>query len=139
MYRQRLILLLLILAPFRVNGQSYYFTHYQVENGLSNNAVICSLQDRQGFLWFGTKDGLNRFDGYSFKVFRNDADDPKSIGSNFIYCLHEDPKGGLWVGCDRGLFRYEAATESFRRITADRKSTRLNSSHERLSRMPSSA
>lgn len=105
---------LLSLSPLL--GQSYYFTHYQVENGLSNNAVICTLQDRKGFLWFGTKDGLNRFDGYSFKVFRNQAGDPKSIGSNFIYSLHEGDDGVLWVGCDRGLFAYDATTESFRII-----------------------
>src|SRR3546814_9928447 len=55
-----------------VYSQPYYFTHYQVENGLSNNAVLCSAQDAMGFMWFGTKDGLNRFDGYSFKVFHSD-------------------------------------------------------------------
>jgi ligand-binding sensor domain-containing protein/signal transduction histidine kinase len=110
--------LLLILALFHfsaamLNGQSYYFRHYQVENGLSNNAVICSVQDKQGFLWFGTKDGLDRFDGYSFKVFRNDPDDKGSIGSNFIHCLYEDRNGILWVGTENGLFKYNAATESF--------------------------
>ncbi len=111
-----IILSLLVMGLQPVMAQSYYFTHYQVENGLSNNAVICSLQDHQGFLWFGTKDGLNRFDGYSFKVFRNDPDDPQSIGSNFIYSLFEDRKGILWVGCDRGLFTYDANTETFRRV-----------------------
>ena len=79
-----LALLALIAGPALL-GQSWYFHHLQVENGLSNNAVICSLQDKRGFLWFGTKDGLDRFDGYSFKVFRNDPDDSTSIGSNFIH------------------------------------------------------
>lgn len=110
----------LLLISFLIfsygNGQSYYFTHYQVENGLSNNAVICSLQDRNGFLWFGTKDGLNRFDGYSFKIFRNEAGDSNTVGSNYIYSLHEDKAGVLWVGCDRGLFSYDATTESFRKV-----------------------
>ena len=109
-------LLVFVFGYGRANGQSWYFTHYQVENGLSNNAVICSLQDHKGFMWFGTKDGLNRFDGYSFKIFRNDAGDPNSIGSNFIYSLHEDKAGVLWVGCDRGLFAYNATTESFTRV-----------------------
>ena len=69
-------------------GQSYYFRHYQVENGLSNNATICSLQDKKGFLWFGTKDGLDRFDGYSFKIFRTSPDDHRSIGGKPLggYC-----------------------------------------------------
>lgn len=84
-----------------------------MENGLSNNAVICSLQDKKGFLWFGTKDGLNRFDGYSFKIFRTDADKPGSIGNNFIHSLYEDENGILWVGTESGLYQYNAATESF--------------------------
>lgn len=110
-----LVLLLCLPARFLV-AQSYYFNHYQVENGLSNNAVICSIQDSNGFLWFGTKDGLNRFEGYTFKIFRNDPDDSLSIGSNFIYSLHEDRDGVLWVGCDRGLFKYNALMETFSRV-----------------------
>lgn len=96
-----------------VQGQSYYFRHYQVESGLSNNAVICSVQDKQGFLWFGTKDGLNRFDGYSFKVFRANPDKQGSIGGNFIHSLYEDRNGVLWIGTEKGLYRYDATTESF--------------------------
>jgi ligand-binding sensor domain-containing protein/signal transduction histidine kinase len=84
-----------------------------VENGLSNNAVICSAQDKKGFLWFGTKDGLDRFDGYSFKVFRNDPDEKGSIGSNFIHSLYVDPNDVLWVGTEKGLYKYNATTESF--------------------------
>jgi ligand-binding sensor domain-containing protein len=85
-----------------------------VENGLSNNATICSLQDTKGFLWFGTKDGLDRFDGYSFKIFRNSTEDSGSIGSNFIHSLYEDPRGILWVGTENGLYQYDAVTESFK-------------------------
>ena len=107
------IVLLLLLPVHNLIAQSYYFNHYQVEDGLSNNAVICSIQDKNGFLWFGTKDGLNRFEGYSFKVFRNNGDDSLTIGSNFIYSLHEDSEGNLWVGCDRGLYLYNPIMESF--------------------------
>ncbi len=71
------------------------------------------MQDKQGFLWFGTKDGLDRFDGYSFKIFRNDPDDKGSIGSNFIHCLYEDPAGTLWAGTENRLYQYNATTESF--------------------------
>ena len=95
------------------NGQSWYFRQYQVENGLSNNATICSIQDKKGFVWFGTKDGLNRFDGYSFKVFRTEPNNKNSIGSNFIHCLYEDPTGILWVGTENGLYQYDASTEQF--------------------------
>ncbi len=87
------ILAFLLCIQNKGFGQSYYFRHYQVENGLSNNAVICSLQDKKGFLWFGTKDGLNRFDGYTFKIFRNNSTDSQSIGNNFIHCIYEDKQG----------------------------------------------
>jgi ligand-binding sensor domain-containing protein/signal transduction histidine kinase len=94
-------------------AQSVSFMHYQVESGLSNNAVLCSLQDNNGFMWFGTKDGLNRFDGYTFKVFRNDPANTKSIGNNIIYCLYQDDNGHMWVGTDRGIYQYNALAESF--------------------------
>jgi signal transduction histidine kinase/ligand-binding sensor domain-containing protein len=67
-------------------------------------------------MWFGTKDGINRFDGISFKVFRPDPADSNSLGNNFAYSLHEDKRGILWVGTREGLYRYNAATENFRFI-----------------------
>jgi len=75
------------------------------------------LQDSKGFMWFGTKDGLNRYDGYSFKTFQHIQTDSKSIGSNFIRCLYEF-NNYIWVGTDTGLFRYEELTESFQLIDA---------------------
>jgi ligand-binding sensor domain-containing protein/signal transduction histidine kinase len=93
-------------------SQPYNFRHYQVENGLSNNAVICSVQDTKGFLWFGTKDGLNRYDGYSFKVFRSE-DKKESLGNNFIHSLYEDGNGKLWVGTEKGLYAYDPLLEQF--------------------------
>ncbi|WP_449439428.1 ligand-binding sensor domain-containing protein [Pedobacter steynii] len=107
------ILSILIGTVVSTLGQSYTFRHYQVENGLSYNSVICSLQDKKGFLWFGTKDGLNRFDGYTFKIFRNDPDNPKSIGNNFIHSLYEDKDQNIWVGTLIGLYRYNPLNESF--------------------------
>ena len=65
-------------------------------------------------MWFGTKDGLNRFDGYTYKVFRNGPGDKNSIGSNFIFSLYQDKKGTLWVGTERGLYAYDDNTESFK-------------------------
>jgi len=115
-------LLLLVVSLFALaNGavcQPYYFTHYQVENGLSNNAVMCSLQDRQGFMWFGTRDGLNRFDGLTFKIFRTDPTDSGSIGSNSITCLYEDESGRIWAGTEKGLFQYDGRTETFTQLKA---------------------
>ncbi len=106
-------LLLLIGLTSKLHTQPYYFRHYQVENGLSNNAAITCLQDKKGFIWFGTKDGLNRFDGYSFKIFRNDPQEKGTIGNNFIHCLWEDNRGVLWVGTEKGLYSYNDETETF--------------------------
>jgi len=97
-----------------VYGQ--YFRHYTVEDGLSNNIVFSSLQDRRGFMWFGTRDGLNRFNGYSFKVFRHDPADTTSLGSNFINCLYQDKQDRLWVGTGNGLYQYRPDQEDFRLI-----------------------
>ncbi|MEI6950636.1 two-component regulator propeller domain-containing protein [Paraflavisolibacter sp. H34] len=99
-------------------GQPYYFRQYSVENGLSHNAVLCSLQDKRGFMWFGTKDGLNRFDGYTFKVFRKTAGKPGSIGNNSIHALYEDRLGTLWVATDEGLYQFFEKTEKFRLMPA---------------------
>jgi ligand-binding sensor domain-containing protein/signal transduction histidine kinase len=117
-YRFIWIIVFILATHHGSFGQSHYFRHYQVENGLSNNAVICSLQDRMGFLWFGTKDGLNRFDGYSFKVFRSQANKPGSVGSNFIHALYEDEKGLLWIGTEKGLYRYNPLSENFLAVEA---------------------
>ena len=95
-----------------VQAQDYYFMHYQVENGLSNNTVLSSLQDEDGFLWFGTKDGLNRFDGYRFKTYRGNSDPIHSLGSNYIQTLHEY-KGIIWVGTDKGLYKYDKKSDRF--------------------------
>lgn len=94
-------------------AQSYYFRHYQVEQGLSHNTVFCSGQDKRGFFWMGTKDGLNRFDGYSFKIFRNDPDDSTSLGDNFIRSLFICNSDTLYVGTRNGLYRYNSVMENF--------------------------
>ncbi|RCH53860.1 hybrid sensor histidine kinase/response regulator [Mucilaginibacter hurinus] len=106
-------LFFVIVATGRGRAQSYDFRGFQVEHGLSSNSVTSSIQDKQGFVWFGTKDGLNRFDGYLFKVFRNEAHDSLSISNNYIYCLHADTDDVLWVGTDRGLCRYDPVLEQF--------------------------
>lgn len=99
---------------YEINGQSaYHFKHYQVENGLSNNTVLCSQQDANGFMWFGTLDGLNRFDGYRFKTFRHQPQDSLSLGNNSIYSLYADKQGNVWVGTHKGLYAFNPDDETF--------------------------
>ncbi len=107
------IVLYFVLLTVSGKSNPLYFRHYQVENGLSHNTVFCVAQDNKGFMWFGTKDGLNRFDGYNFKVYRNKAGDPKSLGSNLISNLFVDSKGILWISTLNGVYTYNNINESF--------------------------
>lgn len=108
------ITLLLLLFPCFLKGEeSYYFQRFGVENGLPQNTVSCILQDKQGFMWFGTKDGLSRYDGYTFKTFKHDKKNKNSIGNNFIWSLYQDESDVIWVGTDAGVYVYHPETESF--------------------------
>ena len=93
--------------------EHYYFKNLSIRNGLSQNTVNAILQDRKGFMWLGTKDGLNRYDGLSFRKFKHDAADPRSIGNSFITSLYEDFNGNIWVGTDAGVYIYYPEKEAF--------------------------
>lgn len=94
-------------------NDSYYFKNYQVQNGLSSNTITTILQDKKGFMWIGTRNGLNRFDGNTFKVFHNVLSDVQSLGSNSIFSLFEDEKEQLWVGTYSGIYLYNPKQERF--------------------------
>jgi len=101
------------------------FEHLSLEKGLSQSHVNCILQDRHGFLWLGTQDGLNRYDGYRFRVFKHDARDPGSLANNTVWALLEDRDGTLWVGTDGGgLARWDPAAEAFVHHRHDRANPR---------------
>ncbi len=91
----------------------YYFKNLSVQDGLSHNTVNVILQDRQGFMWFGTKDGLNRYDGLSFRKFKHNDFEQRSIGNNFITALYEDEEGNIWIGTDVGLYLYYPEKDYF--------------------------
>ena len=104
--------LLLQLACLSCYGQ-YYFTHYQVDNGLVHNSVSSVLQDKKGLIWIGTRGGLARFDGYTFKTCKNQNNRFGNIGNNIIQVLAEDQKGMIWIGTGKGIFKYDPFKESF--------------------------
>ena len=81
------------------------FDRYTMDDGLSQPQVLTMVQDNRGFMWFGTLGGLNRFDGYEFKHYVHQADDPGSLTSNWIQVLYHDSRGNLWVGTKDGLNR----------------------------------
>lgn len=107
------LLFLYLIGIFPAIAQVYSFRKYQVEDGLSNNTVSSVLQDRKGFVWIGTRDGLNRYDGNHFKIFRYESDKPESLRGDFVHCIVESPEGTIWVGTDKGLFRYDEQKETF--------------------------
>ncbi|MFT4927596.1 MAG: signal transduction histidine kinase/ligand-binding sensor domain-containing protein [Phenylobacterium sp.] len=132
-----MIILLILLSAFvpEVLGSSAPVTRFDrlsVEHGLSQASVLDIVQDHKGFLWFATQDGLNRYDGYSFKVFRHNPDDPHSISDNSINTLFIDSTGLLWIGTlGGGLNRYDANTGQFVHFKHD-SATRNSLSHNNV-------
>ncbi len=99
-------------------GAHLRFEHITIDDGLSQNAGLALLQDRQGYLWIGTQDGLNRYDGYTLTQFKHDPANPASLSHNSIIALYEDRAGYLWIGTwGGGLNRYDPATQQFTRYT----------------------
>ena len=116
----RLTILFLVFNFSLLSAQraNFKFERISVEHGLSQEIVRCILQDSQGFMWFGTNDGLNKYDGYKFTTYRHDPEDSTSLGSNNITALYEDHSGNLWIGTfEGGLNRYDRDKNDFTRYT----------------------
>jgi ligand-binding sensor domain-containing protein len=96
-------------------NQQFSFEHLSVAEGLSQSTVFAIEQDSKGFMWFGTRTGgLNKYDGYTFKVYKNNSDDPYSISGNEILNIFEDSKGRIWIGTRNfGINRFDYKTERF--------------------------
>ena len=88
----------------------YCFRTIDIRNGLSQNSVNRVFQDHMGFMWIGTKDGLNRYDGHSFRIYNNEN---SKLGRSFITAFYEDAEGNLWIGTDGGVYIYHPLSDSF--------------------------
>lgn len=123
--------LFLIVALFSSSPQTFaqpsmFFKRLSEKDGLSQSSTTCILRDQFGFLWVGTRDGLNRYDGYQFKLFRHIAEDSNSISNNTISVLLKDKSGMLWIGTDGGgLNQFNPISESFRKFPLSGKGDQL--------------
>jgi signal transduction histidine kinase/ligand-binding sensor domain-containing protein/DNA-binding response OmpR family regulator len=120
------IIFLLIYASFSFasSNNDIKFEHISVEQGLSHTTVKCIFQDSKGFMWFGTEDGLNKFDGYKFIVYRYNPDDSTTLSFNDILGIYEDKSDNLWIATTGGgLNKFEQQTESFIRYTYEQSNT----------------
>src|SRR5688572_3281345 len=106
----------LILAyPVTAQKQNLKFEHIGREHGLSQLFVKTILQDSRGFIWFGTLDGLNKYDGYNFTIYRSNAQEKNSLSSSDINVIFEDSKGNIWIGTPNGLNKFNRENETFTR------------------------
>ncbi len=110
-----LIIPLFVFIQWRVlaQPQNARFEKITINDGLSQGSIRDIHQDKNGFLWFATQDGLNRYDGYSFKIFRKETYNPNSLSSNNIYCIDEDDEGNLWIGTADGLSKFSIKDRKF--------------------------
>ena len=118
-----LIYFLLLITSLYPQPPNIKFDHLTIDDGLSGNAIErwqSILKDRHGFLWICTRNGLNKYDGYKFIVYKSDPGDPNSINSNWINSIYEDRSGILWIGTQTGgLNRFNADTETFTHFQHD--------------------
>jgi len=106
-------LFVLLLTSWMVVAQSYQFKHLEVSDGLSNNSVNTICKDRDGFMWFGTATGLNRYDGYTFKIYQHAENDPESLPDNYITDIVEMPDGRFWINTARGYVLFDKEQDCF--------------------------
>jgi signal transduction histidine kinase/ligand-binding sensor domain-containing protein/CheY-like chemotaxis protein/AraC-like DNA-binding protein len=107
------LLLTLFSLPFQGISQEYSVRFLDISDGLSNNSITTIYQDKEGYMWFGTYDGLNRYDGYEFKTFRNEINNQNSLSNNTVYSLEGDSSRNIWVGGNKGASVYDKSKGLF--------------------------
>jgi len=108
---RKILVFVLLLNALAVESQTRRFKHLTSADGISQSEVYSFLEDSRGFIWFGTVDGLNRYDGYDIEIFSTSIDDPHSLSNNTVRSLAEDKFGRIWIGTDNGLNVYDPKTE----------------------------
>jgi ligand-binding sensor domain-containing protein/signal transduction histidine kinase/DNA-binding response OmpR family regulator len=98
------VIFICFFFPLKDNGQQILFRSYSVAEGLPSSTVRAITQDAQGYMWFGTKNGLSRFDGYNFKTFQFNKKDTNSLGNNFVHCITRYDSTHLWIGTENGVY-----------------------------------
>lgn len=110
-------------------AQDPVFNHYTVDNGLPQNSINCIMQDRKGFMWFGTQAWLCRFDGYGYKIFRNEPG-KNSLSNNYIWNIYEDKEEILWItNFGGGVTRFDPATETSTNYKREKNGSKLSKSN----------
>jgi len=112
-----ILVCLFSISLFSLPIKKLEFQRLTMKNGLSSNEVNCIFKDSKGFVWFGTNDGLNRYDGLRMKVFKHESANKNSIAGNKIRSIVEDLNGNLWISCDGGLLKFNRETEQFKHFS----------------------
>ena len=116
-------LLISIISSINISAQNINFKHLSIQDGLSQSTINCIFQDSRGFMWFGTQDGLNKYDGYNFTVYKKNPVDTNSISHNWIWNIFEDIHENLWIATWNGLTKFNPATNQFFRFFPDSNKT----------------
>ncbi len=107
----------------------FRFKHITTQTGLSNNIINCIIQDHMGFMWIGTMEGLNRFDGYNFRIFEKNLDDSSSLADNMVFDIYLDHKNTIWVGTQMGICLYNPDLENFTNYLLDPERLNINTAN----------
>lgn len=119
MITRSLLVFLFFCSLSPLKAQDITFRHLAAEDGLSQNTINCIYQDHDGFMWFGTQDGLNCYDGFEFRIYRSDPEDSASLSHNWIWDVTEDDSNNLWIATWNGLTKYDRTDRSFKRFMPD--------------------
>ncbi|MXN90911.1 response regulator [Flavobacterium sp. Sd200] len=111
-----IILACIFLTAVKLCAQDFPVKYLDISMGLSNNSVNSIYQDKSGYMWFGTYDGLNRYDGYDFLIFRNEINNSNSIAANYIFCVQGDAQNNIWTGGPNGGSVFKTDKGIFQRL-----------------------